>query len=58
MNNFHTQSQKTPAGFWERLAFALEPLGSSYQERLESRVRQLEAEVVRISESQKRPAKA
>ncbi|MGQ0618389.1 MAG: hypothetical protein ACT4QA_00490 [Panacagrimonas sp.] len=58
MSNIHTNPQKTVPGFWARLAFAVEPLGGSYQERLEKRARQLEAEVERLSEPQKKLAKA
>ncbi len=54
MSNIHSKSQKTSPAFWERLAFALEPLGGSYQERLENRVRLLEAEIQRLSERSKK----
>ncbi len=58
MSRNQTDSRKAVPGFWERLAFALEPLGCSSQEPLERRIRQLEAEVARLSEYQSKPAKS
>lgn len=57
MNRNPTVSRKAAPGFWERLALALEPMGSSSQESLERRVQWLEAEVARLSERQHKPAK-
>lgn len=49
MNQVRSESPGTIPGFWQRLAFALEPLGGSGQELLERRVRQLEADVMRLT---------
>lgn len=58
MSNIHPNPQKTVPGFWARLALAIEPIGGSYQEPLEKRVRQLEDEVERLAEIQEKLAKA
>lgn len=58
MSNIHANAQKTVPGFWRRLALAIESASESYEERLEKRVGRLEAEVARLSESQKKRAKA
>lgn len=58
MSRNSTVSRKAVAGFSQRLAFVLEPLGGSSQEPLERRVRLLEAEVASLSEHQHKPAKS
>ena len=49
-------SSAETAGFWKRLALAFSTVGESYEERLESRVGHLEAEVSRISRSLEKPS--
>lgn len=49
MNDENVNPQEAPVGFWTRLALALEPLGESYEERLEKRIQRLEKEVSRLS---------
>lgn len=58
MSNINAKPQDKVPGFWTRLAIALEPLGGSYQEQLERRVRRLETEVARLSGRQERLAKS
>lgn len=57
MSNMQATQQQAVPGFWTRLALALEAMGESEAERLERRVSRLEAEVVRLSAIQKKPAK-
>jgi len=57
MNNVHTNPKKNVPSFWNRLMLAAEAMSESYDERLEKRVSQLEAEVDRLSASQKKGTK-
>lgn len=59
MSNMQADPQQPVPGFWTRLALAIEAMGESESEtdRLEKRVRRLEAEVERLSAIQKKPAK-
>ncbi|MDB5967994.1 MAG: hypothetical protein JWQ90_444 [Hydrocarboniphaga sp.] len=58
MNNMHANPPRTVPGFWTRLALAVEAVGESDAERLEKRIRRLEAEVERLSTVQEKLAKA
>jgi hypothetical protein len=58
MNSIHATRPPAAAGFWARLAFAVEAAGESYEERLEKRVSRLEAEVKRLAAIDKTLAKA
>ena len=55
MNHTQASQQQTVPGFWKSLALAIEESGESYEERLEKRVRRLEAEVERLSAIQQSP---
>ena len=57
MSNMQATRQPAVPGFWTRLALAIEAMGESEEERLEKRISRLEAEVVRLSATQKQPAK-
>ena len=58
MNNVHANPKKSIPSFWGRLVLAAEAMSESYEERLEKRVSRLEAEVDRLSASQKKGTKA
>lgn len=53
MSNGQANTQASIPGFWERLRLALEDISASHTERLEKQVWRLEAEVERLSATEK-----